>query len=203
MRPDNVLLSAYLDGEVPEQYRAEMAAFIDSDPLCNARFEQLKQLRVTLHSQDTPELETRMARGLESINRRVAVTSLSRTGLRWRQIRVPVPALAAAAFVVVTLAAVLVWSFLPKAPASAPDYLAQGQDVDVTIRVDNADMEHVLQWLADKEMLGEISIQLPEQQFQIVGEPVLLKPATLAAATPYADELQNAAEIEGPEGSVE
>ncbi|MCK4516708.1 MAG: hypothetical protein KAU31_15715 [Spirochaetaceae bacterium] len=179
MRPDDVLISAFLDGEVPEQFRAEIEASIESDSVCNARFKRLTRLRATLHRHDVPELESRMTESLASIHRRVAVIPRFGVGPRWRQIQVPLPAIAAAAFVVVVLAAVLVWSFLPKPPASAPDYLAQGQDVDVTIRVDDADMERVLQWLADKEMLGEISIQLPERQFQIVGEPVLLKPARL------------------------
>lgn len=176
MRPDDMLLSAFLDGEVPEQFRSDIEASIENDPECGARFEQLKLLRATLHRHDVPELEPRMAESLTSIRRRVAANPRVGAGFRWRQIQVPAPAIAAAAFVVVALAAVLVWSFLPKGPASAPDLLAEGQDVDVTIRVDDADMERVLEWLADKEMLGEIRIQLPEQQFEIVGEPVLLKP---------------------------
>ena len=179
MQPDDMLLSAFLDGEIPEQFRSDIEASIENDSDCRARFERLKRLRVTLHIQDAPELESRMAESLASIQRRAAVNPRSGPGLRWRQIQVPLPAVAAAAFVLIALAAVLVWSFLPKAPASASDYLAQGQDVDVTIRVDDADMERVLQWLADKEMLGEIRIQLPEQQFHIVGEPVLLRPGRL------------------------
>ena len=175
MRPDDVLLSAFLDGEIPEHFRTEIEASIERDPASNARFQQLKRLQVTLHHRDAPELEFRMAESLTSIRRRVSVQSRVGARFRWRQVQVPLPAIAAAAFVVIALAAVLVWSVLPKTPASASDYLAEAKDVDVTIRVDDADMERVLQWLADKEMLGEISIQLPEQQFRIVGEPVLLK----------------------------
>jgi hypothetical protein len=203
MRPDSVLLSAYLDGEIPEQFRPDIASFIENDPICRARFEKLQRLRTNLHRHDISELETRMAESLANIHRRVSVNPRDRVGLRWHQIPVPVSALAAAAVVVVALASLLVWSFLPKIPASAPDYLAQGQNVDVTIRVDDADMERVLQWLADKEMLGEISIQLPEQQFRIVGEPVLLKPAPPPAGRRYPAALQDAEEIQLPEGSDE
>ncbi len=185
MRPDDVLLSALLDGEIPEQFRTEIEGIIEHDPVCRARFEQLKRLRAILHRNDVPELESRTAESLASVLRRVAVKPRIRQGLRWQRLQVPLPAIAAAAFVIVALAAVLVWSFLPKAPASVPDYLAGGKEVDVTIRVDDADIERVLQWLADKEMLGEISIQLPERQFQIVGEPVLLKPARLSGDTQY------------------
>ncbi|MFW5784382.1 MAG: hypothetical protein ACOCY8_07690 [Spirochaetota bacterium] len=42
----------------------------------------------------------------------------------------------------------------------------------------------MLQWLVDQNMLGEVSIQLPEQQFQIVGEPVFVKPATYSGEVP-------------------
>ena len=176
MRPDDLLLSAYLDGEVPDKYLADIESDITSDPERRARLEHLEQLRRDMHQDDIPELENCMARGFASITRRVLVRPRSPIGFRWRQIQVPLPAMAAAAIVVVALAAVVVWSFIPQPPAAAPDYLAQGRDVDVTIRVDDADMERVLQWLVDQQMLGEVSIQLPEQQFRIVGDPVLLKP---------------------------
>ena len=177
MRPDDILLSAYLDGEVPAKYIAEIEACRERDPECRARLAQLENLHRLLHQDEVPGVSERMAPGFASITRRLSVRSRSSIGIHWRQIQVPLPAIAAAAVVVVALAAVVIWSFIPKSPVSAPDYLAQGKNVDVTIRVDDADMENVLQWLADKQMLGEISIQLPEQQFQIVGEPVLLKSA--------------------------
>lgn len=189
-RPDEVLLSAFLDGEIPEQFRADIEATVEDDPVCRARFDRLKRLRLSLHRHEVPDLEFRMAESLASIRRRVAVIPRIGVGLRWRQVQVPAPAIAAAAFVVVAMAAVLLWSFLPKTPASVPDYLAQGQDVDVTFRLDDADIERVLQWLADKEMLGEITIQLPERQFRFVGEPVLLKLARLPGDTGYPGDSQ-------------
>jgi len=199
MRPDDVLLSAYLDGEVPRQFLPAITASIKNDPVCQARLEKLQRLRVVLHSEETPEVELRMTRSLEAIHRRVSARPGVGLGMRWRRTGVPLPAFAAAAFMVVALSVVLIWSLLPSPPTSAPDYLAQGQDVDVTIRVDDADMEHVLQWLADKEMLGEISIQLPEQQFQIVGEPVLLKPGDASARS----DIQVVPDIHMPEDNAE
>lgn len=176
MRPDDVLLSAYLDGEVPERYRAEIEASIASDPAVNERYSQLERLHQLLREDSAADIRQLMDRGFASVMRRVAVRPNSRFGLWWRQIQVPIPAVAAAAVVLVVLTGILIWSFVPKPLPAAPDYLAQGKDIDVTIRVDDANMERVLQWLVDKQMLGEVSIQLPEQQFRIVGEPVLLKP---------------------------
>lgn len=185
MRPDDVLISAFLDGEIPESFRAELAASIENDPGSLARLDKLKRLRATLHNNDVPELESRMAESLASVQRRVAVIPWGGSALRWRQIPVPLPAIAAAGIALIAVSAVLVWSLVLRAPASASDYLVAARDVDVTIRVDNADMESVLQWLADKDLLGEIYVQLPEQQFQIIGEPVLLKLAQLQGKVPF------------------
>ena len=190
MRPDRVLLSAYLDGEVPEPFRTDIESFIQSDPVCRDQYEELRQLRTVLHRRDIPNLERLMEESLAAIHRRVAVNPGSRS-FRRRQIQIPVAALAAAALVVVALGALLFWSFLPTKPATVPDYLAQGKNVDVTIRVDDTDIEQVLQWLADKEMLGEINIQLPEQQWQIVGDPVLLKPAPILPLHPVSPDTRN------------
>ena len=74
------------------------------------------------------------------------------------------------------LVGVLVWSIIPAGAGRPRTTRARANDVDVTIRVDGSEMEHVLQWLVDKNMLGEVNIQLPEQQFEIVGEPVFVKP---------------------------
>jgi anti-sigma factor RsiW len=176
MRPDDLLLSAYLDGEVPEKYVSEIEDSIETDPGTRARLDALKALRDKLHAVPVPAMEERMVLAYASIARRASVNPRSPVGFRWKQIQLPLPAVAAAAVALVAIAAVAIWSLMPRTPASAPDYLAQGKDVDVTIRVDDADMERVLQWLVDQQMLGEVSIQLPEQQFEIVGDPVLLKP---------------------------
>jgi predicted RNA binding protein with dsRBD fold (UPF0201 family) len=137
---------------------------------------KLENLRELLHRNDVSDLEERQRRSLDSIYRRLSVNIRVSWWSRWRLIQIPLPAVAATALVFAALVGVFVWSILPRPVSTAPDLLAQGKDVDVTIRVDNTEMEKVLQWLEDREMLGEINIQLPEQEFSIVGEPVLLKP---------------------------
>lgn len=181
MKPDDVLLSAYLDGEVPPRFQPEVEAAIANDRETGARYDALRALRHRLREAEIPELDRRMSESWVSIRRRLAVyRGSSIFGRALRQIRVPVPVLAATGVVLLGLIGVLVWSLLPARRPSAPDYLAQGRDVDVTIRVDNANMEQVLQWLVDQNMLGEVNIQLPEQQFRIVGEPVLVRPGDFA-----------------------
>ncbi len=181
MKPDDFLLSAYLDGEVPERFVPEIKSAVADDPEIHKRLEQLQQLRAAMHLDEIPELRERMDESWSCVQRRLSVRKRkSALSTRFRQVHIPLPAAAAAALVIVALGALLVWRLLPGRPMTAPDYLAQGRDVDVTIRVDNAEMEQVLKWLVDQDMLGEVNIQLPEQQFQIMGEPVFVKPGDYA-----------------------
>ncbi len=173
MRPDAMILSAYLDGEVPQRFAPEIEKWIATDPEVRNEYDALVRLRELISVDPPIDIEDSARRSWAAISARV----LPRRVDAWhRRIAVPLPALAAAAAVVVGLAAMLVWSSLTSAPGGR-DYLAAGRDVDVTIRVDGSDMEQVLQWLVDKNMLGEVNIQLPEQSFRVVGEPVFVKPA--------------------------
>ncbi len=173
MRPDAMILSAYLDGEVPQRYVPEIEKWIATDSTVRSEYDELVRLRNMLCTDPPIDIDESARRSWTAINARL----LPRRVDAWhRRVAVPLPALAAAAAVVLGLAAVLLWSTLSQ-PPSARDYFARGSDVDVTIRVDGSDMEHVLQWLLDKNMLGEVNIQLPEQHFRVVGEPVFVKPA--------------------------
>lgn len=183
MHPDRTVLSAYLDGEVAEPFATAIRESIDADPDVRRDYEELVELRERLTVEPSTSIDESMRRSWGVISARIEAGSgaprLRPRGSQpvWRRaVALPLPALAAAALVVLALVGVLVWSLLPARP-DAGEYLTRGNNVDVTIRVDGAEMEQVLQWLVDRNMLGEISIQLPEQQFQIVGEPVFVKPA--------------------------
>lgn len=174
MRPDRMVLSAYIDGEVPQRFVPEIEAAIEHDPEVRATYEALRSLRDELQVEVPVDLDESSRRSWEAISSRIGQ---SRQRDVWhRRVALPLPALAAAATLVLALAGVLVWSLLPSSDVPGEQF-ARANDVDVTIRVDGSDMEQVLQWLVDKNMLGEINIQLPEQQFRIVGEPVFVKPA--------------------------
>jgi len=177
MRPDSMLLSAYLDGEVPRRYTAEIENAIRTDEAVRADYDALQKLRRRLQTDEPVDVEASARRSWDAIQARLSETQrpVAHEDVWHRRVAVPFPALAAAATVVLGLAAVLLWALLP-GRATVDQYLSGGIDVDVTIRVDGAEMDQVLQWLVDKNMLGEINIQLPEQRFQIVGEPVFVKP---------------------------
>jgi anti-sigma factor RsiW len=178
MLPDRMLLSAYLDGEVPERFRSAIEDAIRSNDTVRREYEELHRLRQRLHDASEPDLSHSAERSWVRLNQRMIGTG--RTSPWTRALRVPVPAAAAALVVFVAAVAVLVWSLVRPAhgPTSAEEYLARGSDVDVTISVEGSQMESVLDWLATQNMLGEVNIQLPEeQQFRIVGEPVFVMPA--------------------------
>lgn len=175
MRPDRMVLSAYLDGEVPERFVPEIRSAIANDNEVRAEYEELLGLQRRLDTKPPVDLAASAERSWQVVSARVAERKPERD-VWHRRVTLPLPALAAAATLVLALAGVLLWTLLPG--ANEPDTsLAQGNDVDVTIRVDGSDMDHVLQWLVDQNMLGEVNIELPEQRFQIVGEPVFVKQA--------------------------
>lgn len=174
MRPDRMVLSAYLDGEIPERFVPEIEAAIQRDPEVRVSYQELVGLRERLQGGLPVDVEESSRRSWEVVSARVAEPR--QPDVWHRRVALPLPMLAAAATLVAALAGVLVWSMWP-AQEATQDHFARANDVDVTIRVDGSEMEHVLQWLVDKNMLGEINIQLPEQQFEIVGEPVFVKPA--------------------------
>lgn len=168
-------LSAYFDGELPEPGASRVRDAVASDSRYSDMIAHMERLRGLLQHRELPDIAELRQGSLHGIERRLSVRSHLGFWQRWRQIEIPLPAAAAAVVAVLALASLLIWAIVP-GRAAAPDIMAQGKDVDVTIRVDDAEIEQVLQWLVDKEMLGEVSIQLPEQQWSIVGDPVLLKP---------------------------
>lgn len=176
MRPDRMILSTYLDGEVPARFVGEIESAIASDPAVRADYEELVELRRRM----PPVTADRVAQSAQASWTAIRAR-LHGPGepARSKSVSIPIPAVGLAAAAIIALAAGLVFVSTRPTSAAAETYLARRQtsDVAVTIRVDGSDMERVLQWLVDREMLGEVNIQLPEQQFRIVGEPVLVKPA--------------------------
>jgi anti-sigma factor RsiW len=177
MRPDRMVLSAYLDGELPDRFVAKVERAVANDPRVRDDYDRLLRLRHRLDVDSSIDVDESARRSRDAIEERIRGLE-PRPALWFRRVSLPVPAVAAAAAVLVALFVALALRLLPSTPAQ--DVLTGANDVDVTIRVDGSNMEHVLQWLVDRNKLGEVNIQLPEQRFQIVGEPQLVKPAQYA-----------------------
>ena len=176
MRPDRMVLSTYLDNEVPARFIAEIEASIASDPAVRADYEELAAVRRRMPPVPADHVAQSAQASWTAIRARLHGPG---EPARSKSVSIPIPAIGMAAAAIIALAAGLVFVVTRPSSAAAETYLSRRQtsDVAVTIRVDGSDMERVLQWLVDREMLGEVNIQLPEQQFRIVGEPVLVKPA--------------------------
>ncbi len=173
MRPDARILSAYLDGEVPQRFATEIEASLQRDPGLRAEYEALVALRARLNVDVPFDIAESSRRSWTEIVRRIPDR---RKDLWHRRVAVPLPLFAAAAAIVLVLGGALLWMQLAQPDGTTPA-IARGGDIDLTISVGGEEMERLLQWLVDKNMLGEVNIQLPEQRFQIVGEPVFVRPA--------------------------
>lgn len=174
VRPDQETLSAYIDGEVAPPFAESIARAIERDPVTAQRYRRLLEIQRALPRMSPEQIDASAARSWNAVQHRIhhqAVHSV-------RTVAVPLPGLAAAAVALVVLAGALVWSLVATPSIPAERLLADHGDVDVTIQLANGEMEQVLSWLADQDLLGEVSIELPEQQFSIVGEPVLVKSAS-------------------------
>ncbi|TVQ19403.1 MAG: hypothetical protein EA382_16465 [Spirochaetaceae bacterium] len=178
-----MILSTYLDGEIPARFVGEIESAIASDPAVRADYQEFVELRRRLPPVTADRVAQSAQTSWASIRSRLHA---SHEPARHHTVSIPIPALGVAAAAIVALAAGLIFVATRPTSAAAETYLSgrHASDVAVTIRVDGSDMERVLQWLADKDMLGEINIQLPEQQFRIVGEPVLVKPAQYQGQVP-------------------
>lgn len=174
MRPDRMVLSAYLDGEVPERFTAEIEAAIEASEDVRRDYDELLALKTLVAASPMPDPAASASRSLVSISRRVSVP---RPSVWTSGVKVPLPVFAAAAALLLALSGVVAFTVVSTRSAGTPEYVSDARSVDVTIRVDGSQMDQVLQWLVDKNMLGEVNIELPESRFRIVGEPVLLRAA--------------------------
>jgi len=174
MRPDRETISAFIDGEVASPYREAIAERIANDAATGAAYDELRRVSVALPRTAEAQLAASAVRSWAAIGSRLEA---SRHDFWHRAVALPAPLVAAAATAVVVLAAAFVWlatsGMQPAAPRSS-DF----QDAGVTLRVDQGEIDRVVQWLVDRENPGEVNIRLPEQEFRIVGEPVLIRRAS-------------------------
>jgi hypothetical protein len=108
-----------------------------------------------------------------------------------RGVTLPMPVVAAAALVVMIATALVVTvpGLIPRQPdlTSVAERARTAETLNLEVRVDITETEELLRWLNQQETLETVTIQLPESaQFQLRGEPVLLRPN--APEAPAADE---------------
>jgi negative regulator of sigma E activity len=174
MRPDRETISAYIDGEVLPPHREVIAEYIENDEGTRLAYEELRRISRALPRTPDAHLAASAARSWAAIGSRLEA---SRHDFWHRAVALPAPLVAAAATAVVALAAAFVWLVTSGMQPEAPQ-LSDFQDAGVTLRVDQGEIDHVVQWLVERENPGEVNIRLPEQQFRIKGEPLLIRRAS-------------------------
>ena len=107
------------------------------------------------------------------------------TGAWWqRSIALPLPVVAAAAalFLVMTIGLILNPGVLSNDRTVAD--LQSDAPVNVQVQVNGNESDMLMRWLEEQNHVGNVTIQLPETaEFQLRGEPVLMRPKSLPEET--------------------
>ncbi|GHU98086.1 hypothetical protein FACS189483_05650 [Spirochaetia bacterium] len=195
MCPDRQILSVYFDHELPSPWKEQLEAHLERCPACREKLDQFGALSRHIGGNARPgeareaELAARVETAQERVWRNISAPAIggqidstvkARGGYRlWnRSITVPVPALAAAAaLLVLVFSAVLVFS--PRGTAdgqeTAEATMAAGMSPDMPAIIPVSDMSGLLQYLG--EDTGDIVIiRLPESRnFMSDGKPTIIK----------------------------
>lgn len=199
------MISAHLDGEIPEPWRSQMPQFIESSPDRREGYKRLQKTKDALHAAvPSVHIEAAQQRVWESLEQRINPDySSSVTHRTWwhRAIQIPLPAAAATAIVVVGL--VFVVLLRPAGGAVMPDYQTGPDTIllsspahsnervirggvpslyesqigsDLQLSVQVESISQLLELLAAQSVVRDVTINLPkESTFDIRGEPALLR----------------------------
>ncbi len=183
MCPDDQLLSAHLDKEVPSPWSEKLTHILESDSECKKRFERLQAVRTVLHAQPEPDFAGAQDRVWQELEKRKAFAPVPH---RFRTISVSLPAAAAAAMAILAVGVLASYVALrPPAQATAavgPAAIAEG----LTVRVE--DIEQLLRIINAGEPVRQVQIDLPDQsRFQFAGEPRLIRAVDQGGARPFGE----------------
>jgi hypothetical protein len=179
MCPDRQILSLYADGELPSPWKEKMEAHLASCADCQSQMGNYQALRSALVSSPEDGLKAAQERVWARVSSLPAVRTI-RPAVWRRTVSLPLPAaaVAAAAFVLAALLAVL-GARSPQAAVFNPDTVAIsdiGGDLQGIAPV--TDMDGILQYLSSQDTSEYMIIRLPEStNFSSYGEPTLLKAA--------------------------
>ncbi len=183
MCPDDHLLSAHLDGEVPSPWKERIDSILASDAECRQRFQRISTTHTKLHTAPQPDFAAAQERVWSAIEKRTVYVPAAH---RFRTISVSLPVAAVAAMAI--LAVGVLASFLAlRVPAFAGATADQdGLDTDLTIRAE--DVEQLLRLVNSSEPVRQVQIDLPDQsRFQFSGEPRLIRAVDLGGSRPFGD----------------
>ena len=193
MCPDPQLLSVYFDGELPAPWKEKMESHLDQCPGCRTRLESFRRFSPAAleagaggsaaEGRAAAAARERVWRNLETSRRLTEVRYQGRNRMWRRSVAIPLPALAAAAAVLI-IALVNFWLRRPPEPASAPDMtLASEAELDTPGIIPVSDMDSVLQYLSGGESGDILILRLPESRnFISSGQPAIINAADYSRA---------------------
>lgn len=178
---DTADASAWIDGELSPADRAGFDAEVQRSGQVRDTVDRIRTVSDVLSRNEPAEHE--VAAAAERVRTRLDRSLRGRAaggGVWSRQVRIPMPLVAAAAAVIVALSVAVVSLALPGEsvePYTVADLTDDTRNLNLQVHVDALESEALLQWLMAQSRLEQVTIELPQQvQFQRRGEPVLLRP---------------------------
>ncbi|MDR2785660.1 MAG: zf-HC2 domain-containing protein [Treponema sp.] len=179
MCPDRQILSVYLDGELPSPWREEMEVHLARCPECRAKLTQYRKLSAFITG-ERQDLSVARERVWLNLGKAASGSCSGNSGRRrfWRQsVAVPLPALIAAAALLVAAFTLAVTNYTAKQVAPDTGTVATaGINLDVQEIVPVGDMNSFLQYLGNEDSTDFMIIRLPEtRSFSNPGQPTIIK----------------------------
>lgn len=171
MSHDEQRLSSYLDNELDDVTAGVVRRQIEEDPRMAERFGSFSALRDYLVTPVQGEEDAR-----ETVFRRLERHVPRHPSIWERRVNLPLPAVAAAAAVFLFVGALFLFSGTPSGGAPQITEAPEAPDVDLTVTVQQLDVQEMLDWLNQRDMLDQVTIELPDSPtFRLRGEPALIR----------------------------
>lgn len=182
MCPDEELLSAYLDGEVPSPWKERIEQSLEQNSDCREELRRLSAVRTFLHQEPTPDFVLSQ----KTVWDRLSAHDFSRRRRPvWqRRVSLPMPIAAAAAALLLVLSGALLWHN-GRATVPAAQLPVAAGEIDLTVRIGDVKIDELLRMINESDNIGEVKVQLPESaRFHFLGEPQLVRAADFRAGEP-------------------
>lgn len=177
MCPDDQILSAYYDGEVPAPWDGKIEEHLNQCSDCRQKIEMFNSITLNLKNPESV-LNREMARSLDRVYNRIQEDSLRYHPHLWqRKVRIPVPFLAAAAAIALFFG---IGYFTGRGQVETQSAIPVAQETAdiLTVQLDEGDMTDLAEFLKNRDEQVQVFIELPPASFIGAGdEPQLIRAA--------------------------
>ena len=174
---DRQLLSIYVDGELPSPWKEKMEAHLAECSECAKHLERYRLLSRCLHTTNTEE-SVILRKVQESVFQKLSKPAPKTLPLWRHRVLVPLPALAAAAAILIAFSIALISQNMRKATSinEQASMALGGMPLNAESVIPVLDRSTMFQYLEDEGVEDTVIIKLPENQnFSSYGEPTYIK----------------------------